>query len=303
MDGSQEFLKSVLDSITEHIAVIDESGVIHYVNEGWSCFGNSNACVISDTWDGVNYLEECDKAASMGDDYGTKAGEGIRRVIEKRQSVFYFEYPCHSPEEKRWFMMRATPFQLEGKDYIVISHQNITERKLAEEAVESMAQIDGLTGIYNRRAFDEFFEHEWRRCLRLKQPICLALLDLDNFKLLNDTYGHQKGDECLVRVGELLKAFANRPSDICSRYGGEEFAVVWGGSTLEHAVKLADKLLKEIARLEIPNKYSSTEKYMTASIGLAEKIPEKGSKMQELIAKADKMLYKAKQSGGNRVMS
>lgn len=301
MDNSFKFLKLVLDSITEHIVVIDKFGIIQFVNKSWVSFGINNACVVVDDWSGVNYLEECDKASVMGDDLGTKAGDGIRSVIEKREPIFYFEYPCHSPDEKRWFMMRVTPFQVSGINYFVISHQNITERRLAEEEVKNLARIDGLTEIPNRRTFDEFLHEEWRRCCRLQKPICLAIVDLDHFKLLNDTYGHQSGDECLVKVGILLKEFANRPDDICARYGGEEFALVWGDTLLEQARDLANKLLRKLIELDITNKKSPTESYVTASIGLAEIIPSRGSKESEIVSQADSMLYRAKERGRNRI--
>lgn len=226
MESSYEFLALVLDSITEHIVVIDETGEIQFVNKSWSAFGNNDACVIGGDWSHVNYLAECDKASAMGDDFGTMAGAGIRAVVESREMFFDFEYPCHSPSEKRWFMMRVTPFQVSAKKYYVISHQNITKRKLAEEDVRNLAKIDGLTDISNRRAFDEFFDEEWNRCSRLKKPISLAIVDIDHFKLLNDDYGHQSGDECLIRVGALLKELAKRPGDMCARYGGEEFVLV-----------------------------------------------------------------------------
>ena len=302
MENSREFLKLVLDSITEHIVVIDQSGNIQFVNESWSAFGNNNSCTVGDGWSGVNYIDECDKAAAMGDDFGANAGEGIRKVIAQDQSIFYFEYPCHSPNKKRWFMMRVTPFQVGDKNYFVISHQNITERKLAEEEVNSLARIDGLTGIPNRRTFDDLLNNEMKRCARLNQPICLAIVDLDHFKLLNDTYGHQAGDNCLVEIGKLMKLFANRPGDICARYGGEEFALVWSNIPLENSEALANKLLEKIAGLNIPNAKSPTESYLTTSIGLAEIIPDKSSKSGNLIAKADALLYKAKESGRNRVM-
>jgi len=96
----------------------------------------------------------------MGDDFGTKAGKEIRSVIENLKNIFYCEYACHSAEEKRWFIMRVTPFQSTDKNYFVISHQNITESKLAEEKVNNLARLDGLTTIYNRRAFDEFLHEE-----------------------------------------------------------------------------------------------------------------------------------------------
>lgn len=303
MGNSYEFLSLVLDSITEHIVVIDETGDIQFVNKSWSAFANNNGCIVGDNWHAVNYIEECDKASAMGDEFGAKAKAGIRRVIENREPLFYLEYPCHSPDEKRWFMMRVTRFYCSGRNYFVISHQNITERKLAEQAVRNLAKIDGLTDIPNRRAFDEFLHKELRRCSRLKKPICLALLDLDHFKLLNDNYGHQSGDQCLIKVGELLKEFVNRPGDICARYGGEEFALVWGDTSLEQAKQLSNRLLKEIIDLNIENHNSPTNSYLTASIGLAEMIPASGHEGNELIATADSMLYRAKENGRNRVES
>jgi len=301
MENSFEFLNLVLDSVTEHIVVIDVTGDILFVNKGWSAFGIENACAIGDDWNGVNYIEECDKASAMGDEFGKNAGEGIRRVIDNKEPLFYFEYPCHSPVEKRWFMMHVTPFKTHGKNYLVISHQNITERKLAEEAVGNQARIDGLTNVPNRRAFDEFLHDEWRRCIRLNKPICLGIIDLDYFKLLNDRYGHQSGDEALKKVGKLLKEFSNRPGDICARYGGEEFALVFGDTKLEQAERLSNNILGKIVDLKIGNENSPTNKYLTASIGLAEISPIRGQKESELIEKADKLLYRAKNRGRNRV--
>ena len=301
MEKSYEFLRLILDTVTEHIVVIDEAGSIRYVNKSWKAFGKKNACTAGDHWDGLNYLKECDKAASMGDHFGSMAGDGIRSVIGKKQPVFYFEYPCHSPREKRWFMMRVTPFQIDESRYFVISHQNITERKLAEEEVLNLAKIDGLTGIPNRRTFDEFLHEEWRRCMRLKKPISLAIIDIDHFKLLNDTYGHQKGDECLVKVGTLLKEFANRPGDICARYGGEEFVLVWGDTSLDAAKKMALQFTHRLIELGIPHDKSPTSPYLTVSIGLACMVPYPDAIENELVGMADRLLYKAKGSGRNRV--
>lgn len=303
MDKSYGFLSQVLDAITDHIVVIDSSGKIQYANRSWTVFGHDNGATIKDGWRGENYLDECDKASAMGDLFGLEAGTGIRGVIEKRQAVFYFEYPCHSPDQKRWFMMSVSPFCLEGHDYFVLSHKNITERKLAEEQVANLARIDGLTGIANRRAFDEFLDKEWRRCCRLQKPISLAILDLDYFKLLNDTAGHQAGDDCLIQVAGLLKEFTSRPSDICARYGGEEFVLAWGDTTLEQAKHMSLRLLNSIANLRIENCSSPIAKYLTGSIGVAEIVPSRGSVEGELISKADRMLYQAKKAGRNRVES
>jgi diguanylate cyclase (GGDEF)-like protein/PAS domain S-box-containing protein len=301
MKNSYEFLSLVLDSITEHIAVIDDQGEIQYVNNSWSIFGSNNECAISYDWSGVNYIEECDRASLRGDEYGTKAGSGIRSVIDQNVSNFYFEYPCHSLNEKRWFMMRITPFQVDEKKYFVISHQDVTERKLAENEVKNLASLDGLTDIPNRRAFDEFLSQEWKRCARSNKPISLAIIDIDYFKLLNDTYGHQSGDECLVKIGVLLKKFVNRPSDMCARYGGDEFVLAWGDTSLDQSLELVSELLQKIVDLNIPNCKSPTSDYLTASIGLAELLPNKTNRESELISNADSMLYKAKESGRNKI--
>lgn len=301
MIETYDFLKSVLDTITEHIVVIDNEGKILFINKSWNSFGQNNACLTNETWDDVNYLKECDKAAAMGDEFGVKAVNGIRSVINADEEEFYFEYPCHSPNEKRWFMMRVTPFSIGGANCFVISHQNITERKLAEDKVLNLSRIDGLTNIPNRRYFDEFLDNEWKRCHRLCKPITLAIIDLDYFKLLNDTYGHQIGDECLKLVGRTLTEFVNRPSDLCARYGGEEFAIVYGDTNLDQAKILISKLLNEIRSLNIPNENSPTLPTLTASIGLATMYPNKENNEGELIRKSDELLYLAKENGRNKM--
>lgn len=301
MIKSYNFLKSILDTINQHVAVIDSEGDILYINKTWRLFGIDNACTIDEKWKGINYLRACDQSADMGDEFGAKAAIGIRLVIEGDEDEFYFEYPCHSPDERRWFMMHVTPFTIQGDSCFVISHQNITTRKLAEEEVLNLSRMDGLTDIPNRRYFDEFLDGEWKRCHRLGLPISLAMIDLDNFKLLNDTYGHQAGDECLKSVGKILKKFGKRPSDICARYGGEEFALVYGNTNLEQASILVENLLKEIRSLRIPNKKSPTLPILTASIGLSTMYPNDKNSLSDLVKRSDEFLYSAKESGRNKI--
>jgi diguanylate cyclase (GGDEF)-like protein len=202
-------------------------------------------------------------------------------------------------DEKRWFIMRVSPFKLSKERFFVISHQNVTERKLAEEAVDKLARLDGLTNIYNRRAFDEFLKEQWEVCTRLNQPMSLAMIDLDHFKLLNDTYGHQAGDDCLVVIGALLSSFASRPGDLCARYGGEEFALIWSNTDLEEAEVMTMQILDKVRALNIPNQGSSIVPYMTASIGLAEMMPSQEVDAKTLVTHADQLLYKAKAAGRN----
>ena len=303
MEDSDDFLRLILDSIAENIAVIDEGGDIRFVNHSWSQFGSDNACSIAQDWSKVNYLSVCDSAALAGDEFGMLAGAGIKSVIDQKEAYFNLEGACHSNDEQRWFIMRVSPFALKQEHFFVISHQDVTERKLAEKAVQKLARRDGLTNIYNRRAFDEILSEQWQQCLTLKQPISLAVIDLDHFKLLNDTYGHQTGDDCLIAVSALLKNFARRTGDVCARYGGEEFAVIWSYTTLLEADVLSKALLEEIRQLKIPNERSPIAPYMTASIGLVEMTPNRILETRDLVAQADDLLYQAKESGRNKVSS
>ncbi|MEE4240715.1 MAG: sensor domain-containing diguanylate cyclase [Desulfopila sp.] len=299
---SSQFLGSILNAVTDHIVVIDGTGSIVLANHAWVSFGVRNSCLSGTSWRGVNYLKVCDASAEMGDTFGEEAAGGIRQVIGRVRDDFYFEYPCHSPDKKRWFMMRVTSFVYQEKRYYVIAHQNITERKLAEEKVEALSRIDGLTNIPNRRNFDEFLHNEWRRCARLGLPITLVLIDLDHFKLLNDHYGHHVGDDCLKQIGSILLRFARRPGDLCARYGGEEFAVVFGNTDSKEASIMVDNLLEEIRELRIPNVMSPVLPVVTASAGLMTMYPDRQNEGDVLIAGADTLLYMAKENGRNRVV-
>lgn len=306
MDTSQliesySFSKLILDSIREQIVVIDQGGKILFCNRAWVEFGEKNG-YLSKYWLGTNYLKACDDAAASGDELGKTAAHGIREVIAKRVDEFYLEYPCHSPDEKRWFMMRVTPLFWEGAGYLVVSHRNITERKMIEEQIVNLSRLDGLTNITNRKYFDEFLDEEWRRCARLNLPITLALLDVDHFKLLNDYYGHQAGDDCLIKIGEAMSKIINRPSDLSARFGGDEFSLTFGNTTIEQALVLINKLVKDIHDLKIPNEQSPTNPLVTVSIGLGMMKPNRENNIKDLISLADKHLYLAKDLGRNRVI-
>jgi diguanylate cyclase (GGDEF)-like protein len=298
-----EFLKAILNTVSEHIVVIDKHGVIQCVNYSWKAFGKNNSYSLNSDWYSVNYLDVCDASAATGDNDAKVTAAGIRKVINNESDSFHLEYPCHSPDEQRWFIMRINPFNVDHRTYYVISHQNITERKLAEEAVLKLSRLDGLCNIPNRRYFDEFLKDEWNRCARLKMPISLAMIDIDYFKLLNDTYGHQAGDECLKVLASLLKEFVQRPSDLCARYGGEEFALIFGNTTFAQSLTLIEKLKEQIRLLHIPNQGSSISPIVTVSIGLVAIYPDNSTDENTLIKVTDDLLYRAKNSGRNQIIS
>ena len=301
MIDSYEFLKLTIDAITEHIVVIDSTGLICFVNRSWISFGDENNCGVKQGWEDVNYLSVCDDSANAGETFGRDASNGIRALIKDGHGYFRMEYPCHSETEQRWFMMTVTPFQFLGMPYFVISHQDISKRKKAEEEVSRISLTDGLTKVPNRRCFDEFLDAELHRCARSGLPLSLAMIDVDHFKYLNDRNGHLAGDECLIKIGELLKGIGKRPGDICARYGGEEFVYVFGNTTLEQALVVINKLMDGIRELGIPNQNSPVLPTVTVSVGLASIYPDAGSEKSKLIDAADKMLYLAKNNGRNRV--
>lgn len=176
-------------------------------------------------------------------------------------------------------------------------------RKLedAYEQLKKQSSLDGLTEIANRRHFDEYLDVEWKRAQRDQMPLSIIMADLDVFKLYNDNYGHQAGDECLRKVAAKMQSVLKRPADLVARYGGEEFAVVLPETELTGATGVGEKLRSAVENLSIPHAYSNVSKYVTISLGVATAFPAPGSSSEELVNKADQALYRAKQSGRNRV--
>lgn len=303
-DNREVFLGSVLDSLPEQIAVIDASGVIIWVNKPWNTFAEENGAIIGQDWRKVSYLDVCLSAFTSGDPEAGEAYKGLLQILSGDTDYFYYEYSCHSPWEKRWFIMRVRKLDWAGPKHFLITHQDITARKLAEVQIESLAMLDGLTGIGNRRAFDTFLTAEWQRARRNQVPVALLMLDIDFFKAYNDTYGHLMGDECLKKVSGTLKSFMNRPADLVARYGGEEFAFVFGDMKGDAALDYAEEIRKKIQALGIPHENGGSEGCITISIGVASRVPEKLSPdaLPELIDAADTALYAAKENGRNRVV-
>ena len=132
-------------------------------------------------------------------------------------------------------MMQVRPLVWDGEPLFIISHFNISERKLAEDNIRHVSNIDSLTGLFNRRRFDSFLDEQWRRARRNRQPVSLILIDIDFFKSINDRHGHIAGDGYLKNVAAILQKFGRRPDDLVARYGGEEFGVILGNTTLEAA--------------------------------------------------------------------
>jgi diguanylate cyclase (GGDEF)-like protein len=288
----------LLDSLDDQIAVIDREGNIVYVNRAWTAFGIDNGLASKSSGKGSNYLKACSASGSSGDSLAGEAERGLRDVLSGKRASFYFEYPCHSPAEKRWFMMRATPLQGDAGNLFVISHHNITQRKQAEEQVKYLSLHDPLTGLANRRHFNQFLSNEWRRSIRNRSPLSFVMFDLDHFKDYNDELGHLAGDQCLVKVAQALRAICGRPGDLAVRYGGEEFGLLLGNTSVADTIKVAEAVRQEIYELDM--RYRGTRR-VTVSAGVASAIPDNEHAEVSLIQDADKELYRAKQNGRNQI--
>ncbi len=296
------FLKSVLENMHDHIVVIGSNGHIYYTNKAWDQFNQSNSNGSLPDWSDQNYLQVCDDAAQSGDKFASQAAAGIRKLIQEKESEFHFEYPCHSPSEQRWFMMSAKPMTHNSEDYIVISHTNITRRKLAEEQAAQLSKYDHLTEIANRRHFDDFLATLWKQNQRDKKPVILALIDLDCFKYINDNAGHKAGDLALIQVAQLLTQITQRPSELCARYGGDEFVVVYSDSNKEEVKGLLEHFRRALQQLNIPVYEDKCGNCLSTSIGLAELTPSATNRPAFLIEAADRLLYCAKNRGRNALV-
>ncbi|MBV2208500.1 MAG: diguanylate cyclase [Thermomonas sp.] len=185
--------------------------------------------------------------------------------------------------------------------HFMATFEDRTEQLAQSELLRKMAYLDGLTGISNRRHFDETLATEWRRGQRNGLPISLLMLDIDHFKAYNDLYGHQRGDECLQSVARALQDGLARAQDMAARYGGEEFVCLLPECDLDGATHVAQHLLQTVQALGIEHKGSPVAGVVTVSIGVASVTPSEHSSAETLLARADELLYRAKQTGRNRV--
>ena len=177
------------------------------------------------------------------------------------------------------------------------------ELKKYRDFLENTAYCDGLTAIANRRRFDEYYELVWNFAVRGSLPLSLIMIDIDHFKLFNDNYGHQAGDECLIKIANMLSTSVKRKTDVVARYGGEEFVCVLPNTGIDGALVMAENFRTNILSLQIPHIHSSAGNYVTISQGVSTTIPTKDLSPNALVLAADEALYKSKENGRNRILS
>lgn len=208
-------------------------------------------------------------------------------------------------EGDRWYHYIAVKLG----DGFAVTVRDITSRKqielalqAANEKLEILANLDGLTQVANRRRWDVCLEQEWRRCAREQQSLSLLLCDVDYFKRYNDAYGHQAGDDCLRQIAGAIAQAAKRPADLVARYGGEEFAVLLPNTTADGAAQIAALIQAAVHDLAIAHCQSDISDRVTLSIGLATLIPHPDGSPETLLTEADGALYQAKQQGRNQTV-
>ncbi|MDO9051275.1 MAG: CHASE domain-containing protein [Methylotenera sp.] len=428
LSDAQAFANSILNSVPNQIIVLDNNGVIVATNASWQNFaienGLESAKLATHAGIGINYLQATRTGTEVSSRNGMNAYDGIRAVLDGRIPEFYLEYPCHSPQQIRWFSMMVSPLDYKSKgvviahtnitdrkeaelekqniqkrfnafyeldlvglaitspekgwvsvnhclcqmlgyseqelmslsweeltypddlaadveqfnnmlsneiqgyslekrfvsktgrviptllvvrcsrkdngevDYIVAMVEDITERKNLELELTHQAHLDYLTGLANRRHFMEQAEVELSRAIRYNTPLSILMLDIDLFKNVNDTYGHQMGDTVLQVLSKTCQDIL-RQVDVVGRIGGEEFAVILPETEAKEALEVAERLREAVASMEVAIP-SGLPIHFTISIGVTT-LHDKNVSIDMLLNQADKALYEAKETGRNKV--
>lgn len=207
-------------------------------------------------------------------------------------------------DEVHGFELGAVDFIHKPVNPIITKARVKTQLQLKQQAdlLRRISQVDGLTGIANRRRFDQQLELDWRNCCRAQEPLSLLMLDIDYFKQYNDEFGHLAGDECLRQVASTMQQAIGRPYDLLARFGGEEFAVLLPRTDLTGAQYLAQNMLQKITQLAIPHPLTPGG-IVTLSAGLSSTVPQEQHQPRQLLQQADQLLYKAKQQGRAQLQS
>jgi len=279
-------LRMIVNSMDQGLLIVEGNGRVQYANPACDRYlGYAPEELVGRS---LHDLLDCgETACACGvaalDGYGT-------REVKIR----------HRDGNLRAMDLTMTPMHAADGLFVALLH-DITHHKQSEDALQRAALLDPLTKIANRRHFDAFLDKEWQRAIRSAQPLSLVVLDVDHFKLYNDTLGHAAGDVCLQKVAQALQDHAARPTDLAARYGGEEFVLLFGETPADSAGRLAEMIRAAVEALQLPNPRSATSPWLTVSVGVATIVPTQLDEIENLFVCADRAMYAAKAGGRNRV--
>lgn len=294
LDRLQQFLQSTLDALAIRIAILDMRGTIMAVNAEWRRLVGADPLAGKDCGVGVNYLEALESLNLDRPNESAAVAAGIREVMLQNRSEFSREYPCHGPEGKRWYNVRITRFGENDSVRVVVAHEDITPRKAAEEQLLHEAYHDVLTGLPNRALFTDRLGRAVMRAKRTPGYLfAVLLLDLDGFKVVNDSLGHVAGDQLLIGIGQRLEGCV-RNGDSVARLGGDEFAILINDiQDVGDALQMVDRIFEELSQ---PFVLGGHEVFSTPSIGIAVSAA-RYDRPVEMMRDADTAMYRAKQQG------
>ncbi|MEZ2147819.1 diguanylate cyclase [Bradyrhizobium sp. DN5] len=277
----------------ERLTGVTASEVIG-TNKHWRAFYETKRPCLAD-------LVALDRPEQLPEYYSEYAARGHNGL------GFSAENWCVMPKlgSQLYLAIDAGPIHDEAGQLIAVVEtlRDLTDQKRAEMALKELATKDGLTGLSNRRAFDQMLMSEWARAQRTQKPLALLFVDVDHFKLFNDRHGHQSGDECLRAVAAAVSRHAMRPLDLASRYGGEEFALILPDMDCDSACVVAEGIRCAVMALQIAHGAIGAGDHVTLSVGVASHIPSGADGGPDrLLGAADEALYVAKRLGRNRVI-
>jgi len=276
---------AAFDRLGAMVAVLDGSGLILDTNESWRLFARLNDGSPSMTGTMVNYLEVCDRAAANGSSMASIVATGLREVLAGEREKFDVEYPCPSPIENRWFLLQASSAPVVDGAGLVMFHVDITARKALSDRLAALASDDELTGLPNRRSAVEYLDAQLAVASDRGEDVWVLFLDVDDFKSVNDQYGHHVGDELLVKIAERARRLV-RSGDLLCRFGGDEFVVVCPATTRHGAAELAARIRTVMAeRFQV----GSLELRRSISVGFASST--EASTIESLVSAADAEMY------------